>query len=268
MATIVLPNAQITIELVLLTPELAAAWLSESNIGNRPIGRQHVDRLARDIVSDRYQVSHQGIAFDTSGQMFDGQHRCEAVVKSGTPILVLVFRGLPPSVREVVDAHRLRGVLDTLHWRGSVADGSYVAVARAMLRFSKGHTKTTRGEAADFVQKHEEAIAFALSILPAKKASFSRPIIAGVLARASYRHDRHDLTRFARVLCDGFSEEPRDRSVIHLRNSMLSVNAEKSSTRDDSYRRAEVALKAYLDGKALGILRADHWRGELFPIPE
>lgn len=57
-----------------VTPEMAAKWL-EGNVLNRPLKQAHVDRLAREMAAGRWRLTHQGIAFDVSGCLIDGQHR-------------------------------------------------------------------------------------------------------------------------------------------------------------------------------------------------
>jgi len=53
-------------------PELAIKWL-EGNTQNRPIHGGHVQRLAQEILADRWRLTHQGIAFDTEGLLIDGE---------------------------------------------------------------------------------------------------------------------------------------------------------------------------------------------------
>jgi len=61
-----------------VSPDMALKWL-EGNTHNRPINQAHVNRLAKEITAGRWQLTHQGIAFDTKGILIDGQHRLWAI---------------------------------------------------------------------------------------------------------------------------------------------------------------------------------------------
>ena len=45
-------------------PDMAARWL-DGNTHNRPVKQTLVDRFVRDMQAGRWQLTHQGIAFDT-----------------------------------------------------------------------------------------------------------------------------------------------------------------------------------------------------------
>gem|GEM_PF-3066768 len=82
-----------TLEMV--TPEMAQRWLDVCNTHNRPLYQYTIAAYARDILNEMYGPNHQGIAFDESGVLTDGQQRLSAIVSSGIPIPLWVFRGVP-----------------------------------------------------------------------------------------------------------------------------------------------------------------------------
>ena len=61
-----------------ITPEIAAKYL-EKNIHNRPIKPSAIRRYALQMKAKQWLISHQGIAFDTEGNLFDGQNRLLAI---------------------------------------------------------------------------------------------------------------------------------------------------------------------------------------------
>src|ERR1700757_3825044 len=79
---------------MLVTPELAAEWLRK-NTHNRPLRRNVVEALARDIVAGNWVPTHQGVAFYDDETLFDGQHRLSAIVRAQKPVAVLVTFGIP-----------------------------------------------------------------------------------------------------------------------------------------------------------------------------
>ncbi len=52
-----------------------------------------VAQLAHYMKEGHFQLTHQGIAFNEDGELFDGQHRLLAVMKSGVPVQMVVTRG-------------------------------------------------------------------------------------------------------------------------------------------------------------------------------
>jgi len=95
--TTVQPSIRLTprpiMELITVTPELASGWL-EKNTNFRQLDDKRVQRLARDIIQDRFDLTGDTIKFDADGNLRDGQHRLTAVVRAKKPAQMYVFRGL------------------------------------------------------------------------------------------------------------------------------------------------------------------------------
>ena len=98
-----------------ITPEMARQYL-ETNTGNRRLSREFAASLAREIREGRWQLTHQGIAFDESGKLIDGQHRLTAVTIANEPAEMMVARGVAPSENNlfVIDCNRKRSIRDIL----------------------------------------------------------------------------------------------------------------------------------------------------------
>lgn len=85
-----------------------------ANHNNRPVRLQHVEWLAAAIQAGQWALSHQGIAFDVTGRLVDGQHRCKAIIMSGMTVAVMVTRGLPSDSFMVMDQGAIRSNSDVL----------------------------------------------------------------------------------------------------------------------------------------------------------
>lgn len=98
-----------TTSVIIITPEMAARWL-EHNTNNRPVQRITVDRYKRDMAAGLWHFTNAGIAFDTNGQMIDGQHRLIAIseLPEGHGIAMNVTRGLAPEAKFYIDQGRKR----------------------------------------------------------------------------------------------------------------------------------------------------------------
>lgn len=107
------PAGLLCITIETITPEQATAYLAR-NENNRRLRPRLIEILKRDILADNYHFSHQGIAFDTENTLIDGQHRLSAIIASGKPVPMLVFRGLQRSSQEIIDLGQARSIAETL----------------------------------------------------------------------------------------------------------------------------------------------------------
>jgi len=98
------------IRTVILTPEVAAAWLERFNTSNRNVRANHVTAIARDIRGGNWMMNAQPISFagnpwSGEARLLNGQHRLEAVVKADSPIEVMIATGLPEQAFDTFDTH-------------------------------------------------------------------------------------------------------------------------------------------------------------------
>lgn len=80
---------------------------------NRPQISTAVPQLLADILGANWQFNHQGIAFNSNGQLIDGQHRLEAIVRAdkiqpGIQVPLQITWNLPPVSNEKIDLARRR----------------------------------------------------------------------------------------------------------------------------------------------------------------
>lgn len=94
----------------LITPDIARQYL-DTSIGNRDgesdgrviIDRTNVEKLKAVIRRGEWQVTNQGIGFNSTGQIRDGHHRMIAVIETGIPITCNVTLGLGKDVYLAID---------------------------------------------------------------------------------------------------------------------------------------------------------------------
>lgn len=103
-------------ELVLITPEKAKQWLDHNNEGNRSIKPTIVNKYARDIREGNWRLTHQCIAFDSTGHLIDGQHRLSAVVQSDMPIHAYVaqYDSAESAMKLPIDMQAKRAIFEVL----------------------------------------------------------------------------------------------------------------------------------------------------------
>ncbi|MEU0697780.1 hypothetical protein ABZ349_27875 [Streptomyces niveus] len=112
------PEENLVWRIVKVTPEIAEAFLSQAS-ANRRLDLGQVRALAESILRGEWRLTHQGIAFDETGELLDGQHRLHAIIEANTPVEMLVFEGLPKDVFSVLDTGKRRSAADTLYSTGA-----------------------------------------------------------------------------------------------------------------------------------------------------
>ena len=254
-----------------VSPEQATRWL-EGNTHNRPLKQTLVDRFVRDMQAGRWQLTHQGIAFDVDGVLIDGQHRLWAVILSGTNISLRVFFNEALETMMAVDTGQARSNFDVLHLSGDAGEISisHLATLRAMLAGVDAHClHMTVSEEAEWMAKHADAVDFGMEHLGScRSKGIATATIRAVIARAYYSADHAKLIHFCDVLKTNRSGDEEDEPALLLRE-YLTGNAHAGNAqplRRVRYVKAERALMAYLRGNRITNLRAVG--SELFPLPE
>jgi|694.fasta_scaffold64964_5 hypothetical protein len=114
-------------QIEVITPRIARSYL-ELNHNNRPLRKSHIKSLAFDMVNGDWQVTHQGIAFDTNGTLIDGQHRLHAIIEAGVPIKMLVTTGCSASSFAILDRGANRSPSDILKWPTKITEVITLAI--------------------------------------------------------------------------------------------------------------------------------------------
>lgn len=86
-----------------ITPEEAKGWLTHANGNNRKLMEGYISYLAKEMKEGHWRLTHQGIAFDSQGNLVDGQHRLAAIVKSNKSVKMLVTTDLPIGRFPIID---------------------------------------------------------------------------------------------------------------------------------------------------------------------
>jgi hypothetical protein len=73
---------------------------------NRPLQRQHVERIARQIAAGKWRFNGDTIKISTDGRVLDGQHRLWAVVESKGTIDTLIVRDVARDAFATIDTLR------------------------------------------------------------------------------------------------------------------------------------------------------------------
>lgn len=247
------------------------------NVANRGEKVASQRRYARTMAASKWVLTYEPIAFDTAGNLCNGQNRLRAVIEAdklrpGISVPMMVCLNVDPAAMSVVDTPAVRTIADALRTLGFAdANKCHSSIASMMMgsvRFGMDKAPT-RDEKLEFIVFHLDAISF--SITP-KSGANSRAIIGptqACVARAWYTQDRDRLREFLAVLSTGRPGGAADGAAIALRNAIF-ANKELTNRGGDgrtkAYRRCQTALKAFLEHRNLETVRESNT--EYFPIPD
>lgn len=127
-----------------------------------------------------------------------------------------------------------------------------------------------RTEHIAFIEKHLEAISWAIQHIGKGVKYVSVTPVMAVVARAYYSIDRNVLAKFCDVVKTGIVENPKtESSAVRLRNVLIEMGARGLHSSESSrtkYRKASRALRAFIDGESLSNLYEAS--SEIFLLPE
>jgi hypothetical protein len=261
----------IRIEKVDISPEKALEWLA-TNDGNRAVSMSRVQQLARDMTDGVFELTHQGIAFDSEGRLIDGQHRLWAIVESKKTVTMFVCWGLKrQEVSHYIDDGRPRSMADKLGYSGIDTNKRRVSIVRSMLLHYRTqlaapagdvYTWGGRGERvrtstfAEFHEKVRPAIDFAIGT--AANGKFGHACVCAAVACAWFTQDHARLDQFQKILATGEIASRTDNAAIRLRDFLMNsgLTSGGESARCEIFVRASTALRAFLEGRSLAKLYA------------
>src|SRR2546429_1878241 len=108
------------------------------------------------------RITHQGIAFDTTGALVDGQHRLAAIVEADVPVEVTVFSEVPEGAFDVLDTGKRRNAADVLAIEGEKNSTMLAAMVRTVwlyenrpdLGWSGGKSAVTNHQIVQTLEAH------------------------------------------------------------------------------------------------------------------
>jgi hypothetical protein len=102
---------------VTVTPVLARLLLLKNPI-NRPYSRRGRNELQQDMEKGRFVFNGESIVISKIGNVLDGQHRLDSIVKTGVPIETVMVFGVEDEARFTIDTGRNKSVSNFLAMKG------------------------------------------------------------------------------------------------------------------------------------------------------
>ncbi len=114
------------------------------NRKNRKTRTKLVNFLAKQMKDGAWKENGEAIIFDVNGDLKDGQHRLEAIVKSGKKFNFNVVTDVNPNVMDTIDTGASRGLNDILELNSIKNSTSIAAITRRIMKYQRGGKGTSR----------------------------------------------------------------------------------------------------------------------------
>lgn len=98
-------------QVVEITPRMAMEWL-KNNSKNRKLNLRTVHYYAEQMIRGEWVLTGQGVSIDSEGNVLDGQHRLNAIIKADKPIKMYVFKDMDPKTFDRYDVGKTRSAGD------------------------------------------------------------------------------------------------------------------------------------------------------------
>lgn len=246
-----------TVELVLVTPEIATKWLGQ-NTHNRSLRERRTFDYARDMAAGKWMQNGETIKFAKDGTLLDGQHRLKAITIAGVPVLMLVVTGLDFSTQETMDAGSKRTTADALGLRGEVNSTVLASILKRVWLWDAGDYKLsanvvpTTAECAELL-RHRPELRRSAEIASRVHGSF-RYLPQSIVGTAHHLFSRIELAEaawFFQRLGNG-AELPTAHPILTLRTRAMTEAADRRQTPPDRHLAYLIrAWNAVRDGRTL-----------------
>ena len=252
-----------------ITPKMAREYLERNMPSNRRINREIVRRYARIMKCGGWELTHQGIAFDSNGTLIDGQHRLKAIIEADTPVDMLVTVGVEhtPGDALSIDVGAKRTLLNIMQISG-VEDKVYKVMGKVVVAYYRwkkpGGYRPDPVEVIDYIERHYDDLARLYSIFGETCRNSDRMnkningFVGAAMLSALYRGESEEaLRQFARVYrfndvsgCANYNP----RHVLNLRDW---VRDRRDSA--EMFARVESAISAFANNKGQLYLKYDRY---------
>lgn len=254
-------------EIETINPARAAQYLAR-NETNRPLQQTWINRLAETMVRGEWRLNGEAIKISANGEVLDGQHRLQAVVKSGVPLCTAIVHNVATDVFSSLDQGKRRSAADAFAIAGHLHTSKLSAATRALHAINNGGEFSKMASTPmleSVLSAHPKLIKWTADYVAHRGGALFQSSLIAVITLGDEKHGEIKAQGFFDPLMTGTNMAPGCPMLV-LRQKMIE---QKSNTRNTAMRtqtQAAYAIKAwnaYIIGKPLTFLR---WQSEeVFP---
>ncbi len=244
----------------LITPSVARRYMAHNTNNYRKINMHKVGIYARDMMNGNWQENGEAIKFNNKGELVDGQHRLEAIIKSDCAIKSLVITGVDNSVT-IYDSGKNRSMREIALAEGipaRLAEGTFTGAAAIIIMgdprgYKAGSSKQypSRKEIMEFLHEHQHLWDNVYYVTRSFKGTEHGNLITrkAVIYAATYYllalgYDMELMRTFFTIVGNGFPVSGYENTpAIVLRNMLINW----SQKNEDRVKYFHATVSAFLD---------------------
>lgn len=259
-----------------VTPAIAAEYLAK-NRRNRTVKQSRVDHYAALMLSGEWDYADSDICVGEDGDLYNGQHRLMAVVRSGMTVRMAFKLGMPSRSRQYMDGNEPRNAVDVCYIETGDRHGRTTAAVYTAIHFLKTKGNIANNDRVDWRildaqhREHGPDLAAVIGAMKDNNRRFMNAAVICVLVIA-YRVEPEKTLEFCRKLVTG-ADLPAKSPILALRNFILEEfpkGRADASGRDALCSRTFSAVDAYVRGRDRNFVKINEaarakylapWRG-------
>jgi hypothetical protein len=212
-------------------PAKAKAFL-DKNERNRPLNDKLVDLYAYDMKQGKWVFNNDAICFNSQGALSNGQHRLNAIIRSGQTCEFVVIRKMEDDAFKYMDTQKKRTAADVLAIEGVSEANRIAAIANFVMNFERNSfsnalTQSRKGKGmsnadiSNFVHRHKTKL---LESIPYGYNKGNRSLIPPSTLSGLYflfaKKDENLADKFCHQLIVG-TELSSDNPIYLLRQKLI-----------------------------------------------
>ncbi|WP_179145411.1 hypothetical protein [Rhizobium sp. RU36D] len=230
--------------------------------------RAYADAMRR----GEWLLNGEAIIISRSGALNDGQHRLNAVIRSGTTVPMMLAFGLDRDSRHTVDQGAARTPGNILSMYGEKNANSLATAISFVWLYEGNRVAGSYPSPEEMMDVLDANPAIREALNSTDKLSRQFQLSKGYIAGAAHicaRSKQTMLDSFVHSLTTGIGIDSDRDPVFVLRKRFMGHLAQtRRGTRMSALEQAAVFIKAFnafRSGRSSGVLRWPHFEGELFP---
>lgn len=232
-------NKPLNATIMTVTPVMAADWLTHNN-NNRKIDPHTVTKYANDMRNGNFTLNPDAIAFDTGGNLVNGQHRLRAIIVSDVPTDCVVIFDFPVNSSDFLnfDCGKNRTIRSRIELAGYTIPQTAVDIAGSYLRIKYKTAYSSVSDRIEFIETNREIIEWASALSGSNSCKRNGTVkipaifMVGLIDAKLCGVQDEVLQTFSRIYrindFDG-TEKYNPKHVVELRESHLARNRDVST---------------------------------------
>jgi len=215
-----------------ITPARAVHLLSKKHPNIRPLKEVKVRELSRELVQGKWIPNPIPIIFSDTGYLLNGQHRLNAVIRTGISVEEELRFGQDEALMKIIDTNLHRTAADDFHYEQIPQAARMAAAAfwvhrylnNGMTGVTETYQRPSKSELLETYFAHPNLLKSATAGTRFTKGRLAAPTLMTALHYICHEIDPVRADDFFLKLATGENLSSRS-SVMHLRNLMLERRA-------------------------------------------